>query len=170
MMKRITIKEFESVKEVSELVEIHNNLVERSILDHDELADLKSWIEIYHKNRFQSEEKSDFMIINEFGDFIGTIGYKQISSFDYAVGYRLFRKKHRGLGYMTEALEEFVRYLFETKETLMRLTIEVNQLNIPSMKVAEKCGFKLEGVKRKAYMLRGKLVDFHQYGLLRKEI
>lgn len=86
----------------------------------------------------------------------------------YEVGYQLYRKEDRGKGYMTEALAIFTAYLFELKP-IERLEIALNEGNVPSRKVAEKCGFKFEGIKRKAVYSRGLYNDLELFSLLRDE-
>jgi RimJ/RimL family protein N-acetyltransferase len=69
---------------------------------------------------------------------------------------------------MTEAVSLLVTYLFLTKK-INRLQIVVPPLNAASRRVAEKCGFKLEGVMRGVYFLNGMHQDVEIYALLRNE-
>lgn len=86
----------------------------------------------------------------------------------YEVGYQLYRKEDQGKGYMTEALAIFTAYLFELKP-IERLEITLDKGNAASRRVAEKCGFKFEGIKRKAVYQRGSYHDIELFSLLRHE-
>ena len=86
----------------------------------------------------------------------------------YEVGYAIYRPADRGKGYMTEALHIFAAYLFEVKE-IPRLELAILPGNDASRRVAEKCGFKLDGVMRKQYFCQGQYHDLQVWSLLREE-
>lgn len=86
----------------------------------------------------------------------------------YEVGYRIYKEEDRGQGYTTEALRIFVAYLFDLKP-INRIEIQVSKDNLSSRRVAEKCGFKHEGLKREAVFVRGKYEDSELFSMLRKE-
>jgi RimJ/RimL family protein N-acetyltransferase len=84
------------------------------------------------------------------------------------VGYIILRREDRGRGYGTEALRIFSAYLFDAKPT-ERLQLVTMAGNVPSRRIAEKCGYQLEGTMRKFGFVRGKYVDAVMYSLLREE-
>jgi len=84
------------------------------------------------------------------------------------VGFGIFRRADRGKGYTSEALRIFSAYLFELKP-IPRLQLHTSQGNIASRRVAEKCGYQLEGVFRNYFYARGEYQDCVQYSLLRDE-
>ena len=86
----------------------------------------------------------------------------------YQVGYAIFRREHRGKGYMTEALRIFSAYLFELKP-IRRLQLVTVKDHAASRRIAEKCGYKLEGTLREFAFVRGQYLDYVLYALLRKE-
>ena len=96
-----------------------------------------------------------------------TIAHR-LSDAGYEVGYGIFRREDRGKGYATEALRIFSSYLFELKP-IPRLHIATHVDNAAAQRVAEKCGYKLEGTLRQFAFLRGKYADYVQYSLLRDE-
>jgi ribosomal-protein-alanine N-acetyltransferase len=86
----------------------------------------------------------------------------------YEVGFVVFRREDRGKGYTTEALRIFSAYLFELKP-IPRLQLSTHANNIAARRVAEKCGYKLEGTLRRMFFTRGAYVDYVLYSLLREE-
>ncbi len=50
------------------------------------------------------------------------------------------------------------------------LSQETAENNIASCKLAEKCGFKREGVLRNAYFYRGSICNWVVYSLLKDEV
>ncbi len=71
---------------------------------------------------------------------------------------------------MTEALNLFSKYLFETVPLITRLSLYTAENNSPSRKLAEKCGYTLEGILRDAYFYRGKMFNWAIYSILRSEV
>ncbi|MCR5348061.1 MAG: GNAT family N-acetyltransferase [Bacilli bacterium] len=64
------------------------------------------------------------------------------------IGYCLSRK-HWGKGYMTEACQAFVKYLFAIG--FDKIVIEADVNNAASNKVIQKCGFSFTHVERKEH-------------------
>lgn len=71
-------------------------------------------------------------------------------------------------GYATEARLLMIKYAFEERG-LYRITAHVIENNIGSIKMNEKCGFKVEGVMRQAIYKRGRFWDLYVMGVLRDE-
>ena len=63
-----------------------------------------------------------------------------------------------GQGIATEAVRQMVEYVFYFFD-IVRLYAEVFEINKSSMRVLEKNGFYLEGVRRKAVLKNSKLMD-----------
>jgi RimJ/RimL family protein N-acetyltransferase len=74
-----------------------------------------------------------------------------------------------GRGYATEAARAALRYAFEIIQ-VVRVDLQCRVDNQASQRVAERCGFKLEGRQRLRHRKKnGELVDRLWYGLLREE-
>ncbi|WP_313051508.1 GNAT family protein [Stenotrophomonas cyclobalanopsidis] len=80
------------------------------------------------------------------------------------IGYLLAPDK-QGQGYMHEALQQVVAYLFGTLG-LHRVEAEIDPRNRPSAHVLDRLGFHLEGVLRQRWRIQGELSDSAVYGLL----
>ena len=150
--------------------------LEWDITNRGEFYPLDLTSEAEFKKRFQEDGfwREDFgllLIANKADQIVGQIlFFKPVSYFDaLEVGYILFDEASRGQGYTTEALWLFVRYLFEAKK-VNRLQLTVVVGNEASKRVAEKCGFRSEGILRQAMFTRGKHVDLEMFALLREEL
>jgi RimJ/RimL family protein N-acetyltransferase len=71
----------------------------------------------------------------------------------------------RGRGMTTTALSAVLRFAFGGLG-LHRVTYAWADGNIPSGRVAEKCGFRIEGRQRDAWLVDGRRVDVHVAGRL----
>jgi ribosomal-protein-serine acetyltransferase len=75
---------------------------------------------------------------------------------------------HQGQGIMTASCRAMVEHAFQTWQ-LNRITIECAAENVRSRAVAERLGFKLEGIVREVEWLHDHHADHAVYGLLRLE-
>lgn len=127
--------------------------------------------ERFEKTGFWQEDEGRLLIVDKSDDTIlGIIKYeKTINYFDaLELGYILFNQSRRNQGLMTEAVSMLVRFLFETRK-VHRLHLTVDVGNLASRRVAEKCGFRSEGIARQAIFHRGKNIDTEWFSLLRDE-
>jgi Acetyltransferase (GNAT) family. len=137
---------------------------------HLQIPPLNKFREEYRETGFWSRDEGRMLILSRNEEYIGEILYFKGLDYQsgYEVGYELFDLKHSGKGYMTEALRLFCAYMFAVWP-INRLQVNVMSENIPSMRVAEKCGFTYEGTMRKATFHNGKYHDLRLYSLLREE-
>jgi ribosomal-protein-serine acetyltransferase len=84
------------------------------------------------------------------------------------VGYFLL-KDYTGKGYATEACRAAIRFAFEHLKVI-RVELQCSADNQASQRVAERCGFALEGCFRNRHRKKtGDVIDRLWYGLLREE-
>ncbi len=72
---------------------------------------------------------------------------------------------HWGHGYATEVVKNLIRFGFESLH-LHRIEAGVATENKRSIKVLEKAGMTIEGIRRKILPIRGKWVDNYHYAIL----
>ncbi len=122
----------------------------------------KKWLEDSIKNyRKKKPTNYNLAIISE-GIYVGNMGTHKI---DYEnesaeIGYWIGEKYWKN-GIATKALKLFIKEL-NKKFKLKRITGYAFTFNIASKKVMEKCGFKLEGIKRKHKKGKNKFYDSYQ--------
>lgn len=135
--------------------------------------DLSSEVEFKNKfsrDGFWTKDYGRLLIVSRDDRILGSIWYfKSVPYFDaLEIAYILFDEKSRKKGMMTEALSLLVKFLFETRE-VNRLQLTVAMGNAASRRVAEKCGFRSEGIARQALFHKGRSVDVEWFSLLREE-
>ncbi|MBS1718191.1 MAG: GNAT family N-acetyltransferase [Armatimonadetes bacterium] len=125
----------------------------------------------FNEDGMISEEKGNLLIVDkETDEILGSIAYYKPVFFysAYEMGYILWRTDYRGKGIMPEAVELLTQHLFDAYP-ITRVQLQIEPGNIPSKRVAEKCGFTHEGTMRQALVMRGKARDISMYSLLRSE-
>lgn len=80
------------------------------------------------------------------------------------IGY-LLAPSRQGQGYMHEALQRVLAYLFQSLQ-LHRVEAEIDPRNLPSVQVLERLGFQCEGLLRRRWRIQGELSDSALYSLL----
>ena len=108
--------------------------------------------------------------LKENSKLIGTCGFfalnEDVSKAE--IGYELNRS-YQGRGYMTEALDAILRFIFSETD-INRVEAYIEPPNIASQKTAEKVGFTKEGTLRQYEMCRGERIDICVYGCLRSDV
>lgn len=120
-----------------------------------------------------SYEKSDHyrwaVIEKESGECIGQIAFFLVDSknhfaeIEYCIG-----SEFQCRGYATEATKAIIRYGFE-KINLHKIQICTKDINKPSKRVIEKCGFTYEGTLRDYFYMNGKYVGRLYFSMLKNE-
>jgi RimJ/RimL family protein N-acetyltransferase len=110
------------------------------------------------------------LIISPEGETAGHIEFfKPVVYWDaFELSYQLYGDRFAGHGYTTEAVQLLVDYLFGTKKQ-HRIHLVIVPENTASCRVAEKCGFVLEGTVRGAFFNHGRNHDVLLYSLLRTD-
>jgi RimJ/RimL family protein N-acetyltransferase len=106
------------------------------------------------------------------GEVVGGVGFRWVDLTQAIgeVGYWLGRDA-RGRGLTTRAVHLLSKWALDTLDC-ERLQLRADELNVPSQRVAEKVGFRREGVLRsQQFSVReGRRVDFVMYSLLPGEL
>jgi len=115
-------------------------------------------------------EEGTLLIVDKEGELAGHIEFfKPVSYWDaFELSYQLYGERFTGHGYATEAVQLVVDYLFATKQR-HRIHLVIVPENAASCRLAEKCGFVLEGTVRGAFFNDGRNHDVLLYSLLRTD-
>jgi RimJ/RimL family protein N-acetyltransferase len=129
------------------------------------------WSEWLDK-RLGSQNAIYFGIVKKDGDrLIGHIHLEEIywsHKLCRDLGILIGEKDMWSKGYGTEAMELLMRYAFE-ELGLHRLELMTFDFNERGIRVWEKCGFRREGVMRKARLANGEWADLYLYAMLEDE-
>ena len=119
---------------------------------------------------FWQREEGTLLIVTAEGEMAGHIEFfKPVSYWDaFELSYQLYGERFAGRGYTTEAVQLLVDYLFGAKKQ-HRIHLVIVPENAASRRVAEKCGFVLEGTVRGAFFNGGRNQDVLLYSLLRTD-
>lgn len=103
-------------------------------------------------------------------DLVGHIEFfVPVSYWDaFELSYQLYDERHAGKGYTTEAVQLLVDHLTATRKQ-HRIHLVIVPENTASRRVAEKCGFVLEGTARGAFFNDGRNQDVLLWSLLRTD-
>lgn len=125
----------------------------------------------FQTNGFWAKDEGMLLIVNEGEKIVGHVEfYKTVSYLDeLELSYQIYEQAERDQGYVTEAVDLLVRYLFSTRK-VFRIRLIIHPDNHASRRVAEKCGFMHEGVARCAWYHQGKNHDVEVYAVLRNEV
>lgn len=100
------------------------------------------------------------------------LGWLQLFSLDPICGSVevgvVVDEEHWGRGIGHDALVAAVKYAFEDLR-LHRVGAEILAVNLPSKRLFEGLGFRLEGTRREAFFTSGRYLDVECYGLLSRE-
>jgi RimJ/RimL family protein N-acetyltransferase len=125
----------------------------------------------FSESGFWQKDEGLLLVSTPDGHIAGHIEFfKPVSYWDaFELSYQLYDDRHAGRGYVTEAVQLLVDYLFATKKQ-HRIHLVIVPGNAPSRRIAEKCGFTLEGTVRGAFFNDGRNHDVLLYSLLRTDL
>ena len=143
MLRPLSLKEMEQIQNGSQ------DFLEKSVLTKVIMSAVEHKIEQMHMVQADVHPWLTYWLITEkeSGIGIGLIGSKYLPDLEgyVEIGYGIARE-YRGRGYMTEALEGFLDWLYEYP-FCTGAKLQIRSANLPSIRVAEKCGFQYEGVE-----------------------
>ena len=104
------------------------------------------------------------LIVADGDEVVGQIEfYPPVTYWDaFELSYQLYQPEQSGRGYVTESVQLLVDYLFATKKQ-NRIQLVIVPENVASRRIAEKCGFTLEGTARGAFFNDGRSQDLLIY-------
>lgn len=167
--KKINLRLVEE-RDLELFLKLNNDLELRGEHIHIRLSPQVEFRNAFNQSGFWDDKMGRMLVTDKEDRIIGYVVYFSGSWYipGYEVGYAIYKEEDRGKGYMTEAFQLFISYLFALKP-IQRLQLTLNEGNEASRAVAKKCGFKFEGVLRNASFTLGKYHNIELYSLLREE-
>jgi RimJ/RimL family protein N-acetyltransferase len=111
----------------------------------------REWLARYEAGRRDGTREA-FAVVDDDGSFLGMAMAVDIDreAREVELGY-IVAPAARGRGVATAALDELTRWAFAELDAL-RITLIIDVENRASARVAERCGYVLEGVMRSSYL------------------
>ena len=130
----------------------------------------RKWIEKAIESHERGENLRFGIVLNDSGKLIGLV---YLTGVDHVhkkagFGYWIGEEENRGLGYVTEAQHQALRYAFD-ELGLVRVEARVIEYNEASRKSLEKLGFVQEGKMRNYVFKGGRHNDVYMYSLLKSD-
>lgn len=124
----------------------------------------------FAENGFWEREEGTLVVVTPEDEIAGHIEFfKPVGYWDaFELSYQLYGDGFAGRGYTTEAVQLAVDWLFATKKQ-HRIQLVIVPENAASVRIAEKCGFVLEGTVRGAFYNHGRNHDVLLYSLLKTD-
>jgi [ribosomal protein S5]-alanine N-acetyltransferase len=124
----------------------------------------------FSETGFWQKEEGTLLITAPDAPLAGHIEFfKPVNYWDaFELSYQLYDEQHAGRGYISEAVQLLTDYLFGAKKQ-NRIQLVIVPENAASRRIAEKCGFQLEGTARGAFFNDGRSQDVLIYSLLRDD-
>jgi RimJ/RimL family protein N-acetyltransferase len=167
--ERITLRPIRE-SDLDEFYAAHANIANRGAFFPLGVASESKLRRDFAENGLWEREEGTLLIIAPAGEMAGHIEFfKPVGYWDaWELSYQLYDSAFAGRGYVSEAVQLMVDYLFGAKKP-NRIQLVIVPENAASRRIAEKCGFTLEGTARGAFFNDGRNQDVLLYSLLRDD-
>ena len=127
----------------------------------------KSWVE---KTIFDSKDLKLAVCLKENNKYIGNVYMTDINMINRSCHSHVLigDKDYWGKGYAREALMLAIDYMFKERN-IHRIQANILESNTASLRMHEKCGYKIEGILRDAVYKAGKYQNQYVLSLLNSE-
>lgn len=127
----------------------------------------KSWVE---KAIFDSKDLRLAICLKENDKYIGNVYMTNIDTLKQSCHSHILigEKEYWGQGYAREALLMAIDYMFNERN-MHRIQANILESNIQSLKMHQKCGYKIEGLMRDAVYKTGKYHNQYILSILKNE-
>ncbi len=124
----------------------------------------------FQETGFWQKTEGMLVIVNDQNDILGHVEFFQTVAYldELELSYQIYKTEHRRRGVATEAVKLMTGYLFDRMK-YNRIRLIIHPDNLASKRVAEKNGYRAEGIARGVGFNRGRNHDVEVYALLREE-
>ena len=128
----------------------------------------QEWFENYMRSRSTNVRCS--IVDEKDEELYGLVSLTNIDQLNQAAELHLMigSVENRGKGIGTFAVNEMLHHAFYNLN-LHRIELECLETNTIALKLYENCGFKREGIKRKAVFKQGEYINMYVYSILKEE-
>jgi RimJ/RimL family protein N-acetyltransferase len=166
---RITLRQIREA-DLDAAYTAHANIANRGTFFPQGVMSEPAFRKVFADGGLWEREQGTLLIATPDDEICGHIEFfKPIEYWDaFELSYLLYDDRFAGKGYTTEAVQLLVDYLFGAKKQ-NRIQLVIVPENAASRRIAEKCGFSLEGTARGAFFNGGRNLDVLVFSLLRAD-
>jgi [ribosomal protein S5]-alanine N-acetyltransferase len=167
--KAITLRPVRET-DLDEMYAAHSNISNRGAFFPLGVMSESRFRREFAETGFWEKEAGTLLMVTPDGEMAGHIEFfKPVHYWDaFELSYQLYDDRFAGRGYATEAVQLLTDYLFDNKHQ-HRIHLVILPENVASRRIAEKCGYVLEGTVRGAMFSGGRSQDVLLYSLLRTD-
>lgn len=159
--KKVNLRPYEKEKDLKNLVKWANDPDSRQFISTNAQFPMTFEREEELLKKKAQDKLNCFLIIETLA--CAPIGWIAIDGIDWvnrtaSTGTLIGEKAHRGKGYGTDAKMILLHYAFNTLN-LRKLNSTAHDFNKRSLAYNAKCGYKVEGIRKKQYFRNGKYND-----------
>jgi RimJ/RimL family protein N-acetyltransferase len=167
--ERITLRPVREA-DLDALYTAHTNIAARGAFFPLGVVSESAFRRDFAEHGFWQRDEGMLLIVSPDDGVAGHIEFfKPVSYWDaFELSYQLYDPRYAGRGWVSEAVRLLVDYLFAAKKQ-QRIQLVIAPGNAASIRIAEKCGFVLEGTARGAFFNDGRSQDVLIYSLLRTD-
>ena len=167
--ERITLRPVREA-DLDELYAAHVNVANRGAHFPLGVQSEPAFRRAFAEHGFWQREEGMFVLVTPEHELAGHIEFfKPVGYWDaFELSYQLYDDRFAGRGFVSEAVQLLVDYLFAAKKQ-HRIQLVIVPENAASRRIAEKCGFVLEGTARGAFYNDGRNQDVVISSLLRTD-
>ena len=153
--------------DLDELYEAHINIGNRGAFFPKGVQSEPAFKRAFAEHGWWQKEEGTLVMVTPDKEIAGHIEFfRPVTYWDaWELSYQLYDDRFAGKGFATEAVQLMVDYLFGAKKP-HRIHLVIVPENAASRRIAEKCGFQLEGTARGAFFNDGRNQDVLLYSLL----
>lgn len=126
--------------------------------------DQEKWV----RSMQRTKKEHSFAIETIEGKHIGSTSLKIKNKYHWNLGLLIGDKKVWNKGYGTEVVKLMLSYAFKHK-TVERVSLDAFENNKAAIRVYKKCGFKIEGLRRKTKYRDGKFYNDILMSVIRED-
>jgi [ribosomal protein S5]-alanine N-acetyltransferase len=167
--ERVTLRPIRSI-DLEEVYDAHVDIRNRGAFFPLGVQSESEFRREFAETGLWQREEGMLLIVTAKNEIAGHIEFfKPVSYWDaLELSYQMYDDRFAGHGYATEAVQLLTDYLFASKK-FHRIHLTIAPDNASSRRVAEKCGYQLEGTLRGVFFNSGRNQDLHIYSLLRDD-
>lgn len=156
--------------DIEQLYDFHQDIANRGAYFPIGVVAYPAFVSSFQQSGFWQDNEGMLLIIGQDDSIVGHIEFFQTVNYldELELSYHIYSQEHQGQGIASQALRLMTDYLFDRKKH-NRIRLIIHPDNAASKRIAEKCGYRYEGIARGAWYHRGRNHDVEVYARLRND-